>query len=84
MILSIGFALALAAAQEQAPKPAPEVQAADNAVCPVMGQKVDEKSPVATVRGKAYRICCAPCGQKMEKNPDKYLEPDGTPKNAKK
>jgi YHS domain-containing protein len=49
-----------------------------------MGQKVGEKSPVATVRGRAYRICCPPCGQRMEKNPDKYLEPDGTPKNAKK
>jgi YHS domain-containing protein len=94
MILSLGLAYALAVAQEQAPKPAPQVnatgqevqaaQVADNAICPVMGQKVGEKSSVVTVRGRAYRICCAPCGQKMEKNPDKYLEPDGTPKNAKK
>ena len=80
MILSLVFAFAVSAAQEQPVKPEP----ATNTICPVMGNGVGEKSPVVVVRGKSYRICCAPCGQKMEKNPDKYLEQDGTPKNAKK
>jgi len=80
MILSIVFAFAVSAAQEQSVKPEP----ATNTICPVMGNAVGEKSTVVVVRGKSYRICCAPCGQKMEKNPDKYLEQDGTPKNAKK
>jgi len=78
MILSLGFALIAMTTAGQEPA------AATNTICPVMGQKVTEKSLVVTVRGKAYRICCAPCGKKMEKDPDKYLEPDGTPKNAKK
>jgi YHS domain-containing protein len=69
--------------QERAQEP-PPVPQADNDICPVMGQKVGEKSPTATVRGRAYRICCAPCAQKLEKSPDKYLDADGAPKNAKK
>ena len=36
------------------------------------------------VRDREYRICCAGCDTKMLKDPDKYLQKDGTPKNAKK
>jgi hypothetical protein len=47
--------------------------------------KVDEKSKVIVVRGRAYRVCCpSPCGPRLEKSPDKYLDPDGTPRNAKR
>ncbi|MDR1840772.1 MAG: hypothetical protein LBQ86_02490 [Holophagales bacterium] len=77
MILPLCFTLFATVAQEQ-PKPA------ENTICPVMGQKVSEKSPTVAVNGREYRVCCAPCGPKLEKNPDKYLNPDGTPKNAKK
>lgn len=59
------------------PKPA------TNAKCPVMGSKVTEKSPTVVVRGQEYRLCCKGCDKKLEANPDKYLEKDGTPKNAK-
>jgi YHS domain-containing protein len=54
-----------------------------NTTCPVMGDKVNEKSPVVTVKGKGYRICCKGCEAKLKKNPGKYLKADGTPKNAK-
>lgn len=63
-----------------ADKPVP----ASNAVCPVLGGKVSEKSKTVVVRGQEYRICCAGCDTKMLKDPDKYLEKNGTPKNAKK
>ena len=70
----------LVAALVSAPAPKP----ATNTVCPVRGDKVSAKSPKVTVRGQEYFICCKGCDAELLKNPDKYLEKDGTPKNAKK
>ena len=79
MFLPLCLAFFTAAApSQQAPKPA------ENSICPVMGSKVTEKSATVTVKGQAYRICCNPCGPKLEKSPDKYLNPDGKPKNESK
>ena len=77
MLLPICLTIVAAFAQE-GPK------LAENAVCPVMGQKVNDKSSTVVVKGRAYRICCAPCGGKLEKDPDKYLNPDGSVKKEKK
>lgn len=63
---------------------APAGKPATNTTCPVLGGKVSEKSKTVVVRGQEYRICCAGCDTKMLKDPDKYLEKNGTPKNAKK
>ena len=64
--------------------PAPQAKPATNTKCPVAGEKVDPKtSPKVVVRGQEYYICCKACGPKLAKDPDKYLEKDGTPKNAK-
>ena len=55
-----------------------------NTICPVLGNAVTpDKSPIVKVKGHEYYICCADCTSKLEKNPEKYLEKDGTPKNAK-
>ena len=72
--------LALSLLAATAAKPAP----ATNAACPVLGGKVTEKSKTVAIRGREYRLCCAGCDTKLLKDPDKYLEKDGTPKNAKK
>ncbi len=57
---------------------------ATNTLCPVMGDKVNPaKSPKVVVRGQEYYLCCKGCDKKLAENPDKYLEQDGTPKNAK-
>jgi YHS domain-containing protein len=72
--------LALSLLAAPGAKPAP----ATNAKCPVLGGKVSEKSKTVVVRGQEYRICCGGCDTTMLKNPDKYLEKDGTPKNAGK
>jgi hypothetical protein len=73
----IFLALAIAAAALAAAKPA------TNTLCPVLGGKVDAKSPTVTVRGQDYRVCCMGCPAELKANPDKFLKPDGTPKNAK-
>ena len=63
--------------------PAPALPAT-NAKCPVLGEQVDPKtSPKVAVRGREYYICCKGCGPKITADPDRYLEKDGTPKNAK-
>jgi len=62
----------------------PQAKPATNTKCPVLGGKVTEKSKTVAVRGQEYRICCGGCDTTLLKNPDKYLEKDGTPKNAKK
>jgi YHS domain-containing protein len=50
-----------------------------------MGDKVNPaKSPKVVVRGQEYYICCKGCDKKLQSDPDKYLEKDGTPKNVKK
>lgn len=54
---------------------------ADNAICPVFGGKVDEKSQIVVVQGREYRVFCADCGDLLSKHPERYLEHDGTPKN---
>ena len=60
------------------------VKPATNTVCPVLGGKVTEKSKTVVVRGQEYRLCCGGCDADLLKNPDKYLDKDCTPKNAKK
>jgi YHS domain-containing protein len=73
--------LLFAAALVAAPTPKP----ATNTKCPVMGEKINPaKSPKAVVRGQEYFLCCKGCDKKLQADPDKYLEKDGTPKNAKK
>ena len=77
-MLATLFSLALLAAPAAKPVPA------NNTACPVLGGKVTEKSKTVVVRDREYRICCAGCDTKLLKDPDKYLQKDGTPKNAAK
>ena len=72
--------LALSLLAATAAKPIP----ATNTNCPVLGGKVTESSKTVIVRGREYRLCCAGCDTNLLKDPDKYLQKDGTPKNAKK
>ena len=72
------FALTLLAAPAAKPVPA------TNTTCPVLGGKVTESSKTVIVRGREYRLCCAGCDTNLLKDPDKYLQKNGTPKNAKK
>jgi len=73
--------LLLTAALFAAPADAPKPPA--NTRCPVTGEAVTAKSGTAVVKGRTYAICCAGCGPKMQKNPEKYLKADGTPLNAR-
>lgn len=62
----------------------PAASTPTNTLCPVMGNAVTPgKSPIVKVNGREYYICCPGCRSDLEKTPGKYLNKDGTPKNAK-
>ena len=62
----------------------PQAKPATNTICPVLGHAVTAKSPIVELKGREYRLCCPGCDKKLLADPDKYLEKDGTPKNATK
>lgn len=66
----------LTAALIAAPTPKPPT----NTKCPACGGTLTAKSPKITVKGREYFVCCTHCGASVEKDPDKFLEKDGTPK----
>ena len=68
--------LAVPAAQKARP--------ATNTKDPVCKMTVDAKSTTVTVRGRAYRVCSKDCAEALQKDPDKYLEKDGSVKAEKK
>ena len=54
-------------------------------ICPVCGSAIPfGKGHQVVVRGREYTVDDGACGEALAANPDKYLDPDGTPKNAKR
>jgi len=46
-----------------------------NEICPVSGEKIDEKmKQTYEYKGKIYSFCCPGCVEEFKKNPEKYLE----------
>jgi YHS domain-containing protein len=64
--------------------PAAKPVAATNIKDPVCKMAVTEKSATVSVRGQSYRVCNKHCGEALQKDPDKFLEKDGSVKAEKK
>ncbi|MDD4954539.1 MAG: YHS domain-containing protein [Candidatus Omnitrophica bacterium] len=48
---------------------------AGNKVCPVTGEKIDEKTKVTyQYQGRIYNFCCAACIPEFQKDPGKYIK----------
>ena len=46
-----------------------------NRICPVSGQKIDEKTKVKySYQGKTYNFCCASCVDDFKKDHQKYIK----------
>jgi len=46
-----------------------------NTVCPVTGEKIDQKTKATYVyKDKAYNFCCPMCIDEFKKNPGKYAD----------
>jgi YHS domain-containing protein len=61
-----------------------QAKPATNVKDPVCKMDVNAKSATAAVRGQSYRVCSKHCGEALQKDPDKYLEKDGSVKAEKK
>lgn len=64
------------------------VEDMENGRCPVTGQIIPQEpefTVVVRLGGKAlrYAVCCARCGKDLQKEPARYLHPDGRPRNAR-
>ncbi len=57
---------------------------ATNTKDPVCKMAVTGKSATVAVRGRLYRVCNKHCGEALQKDPDKFLEQDGSVKAEKK
>jgi YHS domain-containing protein len=57
---------------------------ATNTKDPVCKMAVTAKSMTAAVRGQDYRVCSKHCAEALQKDPEKYLEKDGSVKAEKK
>lgn len=46
-----------------------------NKICPVSGEKIDEKmKAIYEYEGKIYNFCCAACVEEFKKDPQKYIK----------
>ncbi|MEK6528649.1 MAG: YHS domain-containing protein [Nitrospirota bacterium] len=46
-----------------------------NKICPVSGEKIEEKAKVTyEYKGKIYNFCCASCVDDFKKDPQKYIK----------
>ena len=46
-----------------------------NKICPVLGEKIDEKTKATyEYEGKIYNFCCAMCVDTFKKEPEKYIK----------
>ena len=88
MLMTALIVLASAAAPMPASHPAVQAPAsapAANTICPVCGKSIEPgQGTRLTIRGREYAVDDKACSDELMANPDKYLDPDGTPKNAKR
>ena len=51
-----------------------KISDAGNKICPVTGEKIEEKAKATYVyEGKVYNFCCAACIDDFKKDPEKYI-----------
>jgi YHS domain-containing protein len=52
-----------------------KTQDVGNKICPVTGEKIDEKSKATyEYQGKIYNFCCPMCIDQFKKDPQKYIK----------
>ena len=64
-------------AQEEAAtkQEAVKAQNVGNKICPVTGEKIDEKTKATyEYKGKVYNFCCSMCIEEFKKDPGKYIK----------
>lgn len=66
-------------------EPSAAVEPSTATICPVCGKTIEPgQGTKISLRGREYIVDDTACSDQLMSDPDKFLEPDGTPKNAKK
>ena len=67
--------LAQAEQQQEEAVGTQEAVNAGNKICPISGEKIDEKMKAAyEYKGKIYNFCCPMCIDEFKKDPEKYIK----------
>jgi hypothetical protein len=86
ILIGVTIAAPMLAAGPTTPKAQATYSSQDtSAVCPVTGRQIEPGQGVkVTIKGHDYLVFDQASADMLKSDPDKYLDPDGTPKNAKK
>ncbi|MBI1810454.1 MAG: YHS domain-containing protein [Nitrospirae bacterium] len=69
LVAGVTYAAEQANTTEQVKK----AEAVGNKICPVSGEKIDEKTKATyEYNGKIYNFCCPMCVEEFKKDPEKY------------
>ena len=75
LILFLIAGIAYAAEQANTTEQEKKAEVVGNKICPVSGDKIDEKmKQTYEYKGKIYSFCCPGCVEEFKKNPEKYIE----------
>jgi YHS domain-containing protein len=67
--------LSFAAEQTNATAAVQKAEEVGNKICPVTGEKIDEKTKATyEYKGKIYNFCCSMCIDEFKKDPEKYIK----------
>ena len=74
LILGIMHLVRITWAQGQENQTRKEAVNVGNKICPVSGEKIDEKMKATyEYEGKIYNFCCPMCVEEFKKDPQKYI-----------
>jgi len=74
-ILGIVHMVRIAWAQSQDNQTRTEAVNVGNKICPVSGEKIDEKmKATCEYEGKIYNFCCPMCIEEFKKDPKEYIK----------
>ncbi len=75
LILLVAAGVVYAAEQKNTTEQVKKAEVVGNKICPVSGEKIDEKmKETYEYKGKIYNFCCPMCIEEFKKDPEKYIE----------
>ncbi|MEK6715474.1 MAG: YHS domain-containing protein [Candidatus Omnitrophota bacterium] len=75
LVFTASVAFAQHTSEEAAGEEREAVVEVGNKICPVSGEKIEEKEAYQIEHeGKIYNLCCKACMKDFKKDPDKYIK----------
>ncbi len=75
LVLLLVAGVTYAAEQAHTTEQVKKAEVIGNEICPVSGEKIDEKmKQTYEYKGKIYSFCCPMCVEMFKKDPEKYIE----------